>query len=135
MRVEAAGLWELGWSAPLTEAIQWEMVMHEFGVERLNMAPVSGIDERWIVEYPSMEAILEDRSLTPVFVDEQAPHTLETFEHPDDALYVFGRVSQSAFPVLGKGHLSVKIPTVKPGMMWPHQVLAILLYDRSRKWQ
>jgi hypothetical protein len=135
MRVEVAGHWELGWSAPLTEAIQWEMVMREFGVERLNMTPISGIDARWVTEYPSMEELLADRPLTPVFVDEGARCTLETFEHPDEALYVFGKGTYSPFSAMAKDHLSVRIETVKPGMMWPHQALAIIMYDRSRRWR
>jgi len=130
--IEVAGIWEQGWNVPLMEADQWEMVMAEFGVERLNMTPISGIDKPWIHEYPSIEELLADRShLTPVFVDESAEVELSEFEHPKDALYVFGRCSYSPFH--GHEGQAVKIQTVKPGMLWPHQAMAIVLYDRSQK--
>ena len=129
--IEVAGVWEQGWSVPITEADQWEVVLREFGVARLNMTPVSGIVRSWTYEYPSIEELLEDRShLAPVFVDEHSDVELGEFQHPQDALYVFGRVSYS--PWRGEGQ-SLKIPTEKPGMLWPHQALAIVLYDRGLK--
>ena len=132
--IEVAGLWELGWSAPMTEATLWEYAMREFGVERLNMTPVSGVDKRWIHEYENTEAILADRShLTPVFVDENAPTELREFEHPQDVLYLFGKGTFSPFSTMAEGHLSIKIDSVKGGLMWPHQALAIVLYDRMSR--
>jgi len=129
--IEAAGLWELGWSAPITEAVLWEYVMREFGVERLNMAPVSGIDKRWIYEYENVELLLNDRShLTPVFVDENATTELLEFDHPNDALYLFGKGTYSPFSAMAEEHLSLKIKSTKPGLMWPHQALAVVMYDR-----
>ncbi len=127
--IEAAGIWEQGWSVPLTESDQWEVVLREFGLERLNMTPVTGIVRSWIHEYPSIEALLEDRShLDIVFVDESAEVELTEFQHPENALYVFGRSSYSPFR---EGYQSVKIQTEKPGMLWPHQAFAIVLYDRG----
>jgi hypothetical protein len=132
MTVEVAGIWEQGWSVPITESNQWEVVLREFGVERLNMTPASGIVRSWVHEYPSIEELLEDRKhLSTVFVDESAEVELSEFEHPKDALYVFGRVSYSPLGVT-EGE-SLKIGTPKPGMMWPHQALAVVLYDRGLK--
>jgi len=129
--IECAGAWEQGWNVPILEADLWEMVMSEFGVKRLNMTPVSGIKKPWIHEYPTIEDLLEDRShLTPVFVDERATVELEQFEHPENALYVFGRVSYSPYVKYGEGAVTLKIATPQPGMLWAHQALAIILYDR-----
>ena len=132
--VEVGGLWELGWSAPLTELTQWEMVMRSFGVERLNMAPVSGIDKRWVYEYPTMEALLEDRvNLTQVFVDESGEQEVFEYQHPQDALYIFGKATYSPFSSLAKDKVSLRIDCLKMGMLWPHQALAIVLHDRHSK--
>lgn len=129
--IEVAGLWELGWSAPITESIQWEYAMREFGIERLNMTPVSGINKHWIYEYKDVESIISDRShLTPVFVDENASVELTDFKHPEEALYVFGKGTYSPFTSMIEGELSIKINSVKPGLMWPHQALAVVMYDR-----
>jgi hypothetical protein len=132
--VEIAGLWELGWSAPLTESVQWEMVLREFGVERLNMTPVSGIDERWVHEYPTLDELLADRShLVPVFVDEGGAVELKDFDHPPNVLYVFGKVTFSPFSAIAGEHTSIRIDSVKPGMLLPHQAAALVLYDRFSK--
>jgi len=128
--IEVAGTWELGWSAPITEVDQWWTVMREFNVERLNMTPISGIAKNWVHEYPSFDELLADRPLTPVFITENAPVELRDFEHPEDALYVLGKVSYSPFSDLSQDHLSVRIDSPKPGMLWPHQALAIVLYNR-----
>ena len=128
--IEIAASWELAWSSPLTEANLWEMPMSEFGVERLNVTPVSGIRKRWVHEYPTMTDLLNDRPLTPVFIDEVGKTELRDFEHPEDALYVFGRYSYSPAFNEGRGELTVRIDSAKPGMMWPHQALTVVLYDR-----
>lgn len=132
--IEVAGIWELGWSAPITEYTQWEMVMREFGIERLNMAPVSGIKKRLVEEHRTVEDILDAKpQLTPVFVDENGEVALHEFEHPDNALYVFGKVTYSPFSAMAKKHRSIRIETPKPGMLMPHQALAVVMYDRERK--
>ena len=132
--IEVAGVWEQGWSVPITEYISWEMVLNEFGVSRMNMAPITGIHKKYVYEYPTVEEIIKDRShLTPVFVDENTDKTLSEFEHPENALYILGRVSHSPYIAIGKDYTAVKIETPKPGMLWPHQALSIILYDRFKK--
>jgi hypothetical protein len=132
MTVEVAGLWERDWLAPLTEAELWVTAMREFGCERLNMTPVSGLHNKWIAEYPTLGHLLDDRAhLTPVLVDENGETELADFEHPDDVLYIFGKCTYSPL-ALAKG-MSVRIDSKLPGMMWPHQAMSVVLYDRHRK--
>jgi len=132
--IEIAGMWELGWNTPIKEVDLWEMAMREFAVQRLNMAPISGICCKWLHEYQSLHEILEDRSqLTPVFVDEKGAVEISDFSHPENALYVFGKGNWSPFNNLAKNHLSVRIDSDLPGMLWPHQALALVLYFRRRK--
>lgn len=134
--VEVAGIWEVGWNVPLSESVLWEMVLMEFGVERLNMTPISGITTKgnkpWISEYRSLDEVIADKThLTPVFLNENAETTLQEFEHPEDVLYCFGRTSQT--PVAPDHAVSVRIDNVKPGCLWAHQACAVVLYDRSQK--
>lgn len=131
--IELAGTWELGWSAPVTEYEQWWAVMRSFDVTRLNMTPVSGINKRWVHEYASYEGLLEDRDLAPVFVDENAEVELKDFEHPDNAVYCFGKASYSPFTAMSAGGVSVRIRAPGSGMFWPHQAAAVVLYDRLMK--
>lgn len=133
--IEVAGIWEDGWNVPLMECVQWEMMLREFNIEHLNMTPITGIAmpwgaAPWISEYSSMDEVLEAKpELTPVFVTERAETALDDFEHPENALYVFGRANKDA-EVL-EGALTVKISPGK-GCLWAHQACAIVLYDRFK---
>lgn len=130
--VEFGGLWEFGYSAPITEYDHWWSVMREFDVACLNMCPVSGISKKMVREFTSMEVLLDATELTPVFVDESSDIELRDFDHPDNALYLFGKATYSPFTSLGKGHLSVRLGN-GAGMLWPHQAAAIVMYDRHSK--
>lgn len=131
-RVEIAGVWELGWSAPITEYDQWWAVMRSFDISEMNMTPVSGIAKRGVNEYPTMEALIEAKPyLTPVFVHEDAECGLTDFIHPLDALYIFGKANYSPFKDQADGKMSVRIDCPKMGMLWPHQALSIVMYERG----
>ncbi|MDP2107154.1 MAG: hypothetical protein Q8J76_14250 [Desulfobulbaceae bacterium] len=136
MTVKVAGMWELGWSAPITEYDLWEMVIRDFCVDELYMSPVSGILKQ-VTEVPDItDAIAANPDLAVVFVDEHADIPLKDFVHPKDALYVFGKATCSAFVVMKRGgDLAVRIETNSKsiGLLWPHQAAAIILYDRLRK--
>lgn len=132
--VEVAGMWEFGWNTPILEADLWEMAMREFGVKRLNMTPVSGIDKRWISEYPSISELLEaKKGLDFVFFDEHGDTSLSDFVHPENALYIFGKTSCSNYSDFAKKHACVKIESARPGFLWGHQALTLALYDRKQK--
>lgn len=133
--IKVAGIWELGYSAPLVEFDVWQFMLRDFGVDQWIMTPVSGIAQP-IHEVAAMEdAISENPELTPVFVDEKGKTTLKDFEHPANALYLFGKASYSPFTALAQeGECSIRVETVNnQGLLWPHQAAAIVLYDRLMK--
>lgn len=137
--VKVAGLWELGWSAPLTEYDWWEMVMRDFDVDEHYMTPISGIN-RPVTEVANIEdAMVANPGLTVVFVDERADTELQDFVHPENALYVLGKVSYSGFLAHKRDQdLAVRIQTnANKALLWPHQAAAVVLYDRGvkRQWQ
>jgi len=132
--IEVAGNWELGWAAPITEIEHWGMAMRSFNVERLTMFPVTGIQCKFLDEYETVEEVLASKPhLTTVFVDENGETELKDFEHPEDALYVFGKANYTPFPTYGQDDLSVRIDCDLMGMLWPHQAMSIVLYDRASK--
>ena len=140
MTVKVAGIWELGWSAPLTEHDWWDMVMRDFAVDEHYMTPISGIHREQVTEVSNLEdAINANPDLTVVFVDERAEVELQDFEHPENALYILGKVTYSGLlSHKRKDDLAVKIKTnMDQGLLWPHQAIAIVLYDRGVKlgWQ
>jgi tRNA(Leu) C34 or U34 (ribose-2'-O)-methylase TrmL len=136
MTIKVAGMWELGWCAPLTEFDLWAFPLRDFGVAEWIMAPVSGVQKK-VTEVAGIDAaIAANPELTVVFVDEDGATPLQEFRHPEDALYVLGRASSSPMRSFGAAHehVSVRIETQEAkGLLWPHQAIAIVLYDRARK--
>ena len=134
MTIEIAGVWEQGWTAPMTEIDHWWPAMNAFNVDALNMTPISGISRTGLTEYASIEDMLTAKSaLTLVFVDENGTTELSDFVHPENALYIFGRSGYSPFAGHGGGELSIHIDCDTMGMFWPHQAMSMVLYDRRGK--
>jgi hypothetical protein len=135
--IATAGVWELTWSTPIVEADLWRYVLQNYGVAHWFMSPISGIANKYVEERPGLPDVLNELrgELSVVFVDECGETRLPDFEHPRDALYVFGKANYS--PALGlreNGEPVVAIPSFtvgkNNGLLWPHQAAAIVLYDR-----
>ena len=139
--IRVAGSWELGWNTPIKEVDLWETMLRDFDVEEWYMEPVSGIVGHSVQEVASLEGLVEEhRTLkTPiVFIDEKGKTPLADFKHPKNVLYVLGKASYSPLQALGRdGDMSVRIETpAQAALLWPHQAVAIMLYDRMKKlWQ
>ncbi len=134
--VKVVGLWELGWSAPITESNLWMYPLRDLGVNEWIMCPVSGIDEPAVKEYKDIPAVIEaNPDLTVVYLDEKAETSLSDFVHPDKALYVLGKAGISPLIAYKREQdVSVKIETcANLGLLWPHQAVSIVLYDRFKK--
>lgn len=136
-----AGYWELGWNTPIKEFDLWTHPLRDFGVEEFYMAPVSGIGVgAKVYEVPDLGELIPEQRLSKsiVFVDEGGATQLPEFDHPKDALYVFGRTGLSPLAAFGQeDDQSVVIPTRQDkGLLWAHQAAVIVLYDRLVKsWQ
>lgn len=137
--IKVAGLWEQGWTVPVLEHQNWEYPLRDFNVQEFYMTPISGIMDKWITEKQTIdEVILDNPDLTVVWVDETAEVTLSDFEHPINALYITGRTTTRPMVLSRKEeHLAVRIETKSDGsnqgMLWAHQAMCIVLYDRLLK--
>lgn len=133
--IKVAGCWEQGWNTPILEYDLWEMPVREFCIDELIMCPVSGIDAN-VTEFEDIPAAMEaNKDLVHVFIDEKGGIDLEDFVHPENALYIFGKVSLSTMVAYNSNNadtVRVKTPTGL-NLMWPHQVLCLLMYDRMKK--
>ena len=69
---------------------------------------------------------------TIVIVDENGKIPLEEFEHPEDAIYVFGRTGMDLMQ-LYPGYLSVRINTPYKSSLFGCVACGIILEDRKRK--
>lgn len=131
--IAVAGCWELGWSSPIKEYDLWRFLIDEYKIDAWFMCPVTGIQKK-VSELSTMADIFNaNEGMEIVHMDEKGEESLVEFEHPEDALYVFGKASYSPMRSIGGGR-SVQIPTpTNGGRLWPHQALAILLHDRMVK--
>jgi hypothetical protein len=136
--VKVAGMWEQGWNTPFLEHDLWEYPLRDFEVDEFYMMPISGIDKP-VTEVKEMKEVIEaNPDLTVVWVDETAEVPLSDFVHPKNALYILGRTTSRPMVGLKKdGDLTVRVET-KPdhscsGLLWAHQAIAIVLYDRLKK--
>lgn len=143
------GHWEQSYLAPLTEAPFWALPLRDFGVCDWWMHPVSGVvnneQQVRLSERASLEdcmAELADRTFvfveppTPAFPVTTDPEWLVDFDHPDEAVYVFG---SAHFNSMLQGydpnrdrHIALETHGNK-GVLWPHQVAVTVLHDRLMK--
>ena len=145
MSVTVIGNWELSWNTPLKESELWNFPLRDFGVKEWKMTPVTGIRQKEqpvnLVEYHRFEDMLADTIGTRVFVEAPNQHNritptlLQDFEHPEDAIYIFGSAHLNPCMLYAKeGDLGITLPTkLNNGVLWPHQVLVEILYDRLVK--
>jgi len=112
---------------------RWKFLV--MGLDGIYMAPVTG-NESVIEVEDVMEAVAANPNLTPVLVDECSPNRLQDFEHPRDAIYIFGRTGMSFFGGWKGESVSIEPLDELTSYLQPDQAAAIVLYDRMRKsWQ
>ena len=138
MTVAVVGIWETGWNTPIKEVDLWEYPLRDYGVDQYYMAPVSGIQNNFITEVHDVGELLTQlrtENKTIVFVDENGTETLDTFVHPEHAVYVFGKASLSPLVAYGRPEdKSLKIMTpMNLATLWPHQAAVLILDDRWKK--
>jgi hypothetical protein len=148
--IKIAGCWDI-WYSPQDEYLKfWQFMLKGFGVNKFCMTPNSGLgiqlkndhfhQQQDIFEFDSMQKIVESNSdCIPIVVDEHGQTCLTQFEHPENALYIFGKTGKSYLEELNWEGQSVYIKNFsneRSGFLHPHQAASIVLYDRMFKaWQ
>jgi hypothetical protein len=133
--IKIAGMWELGWNTPIREIDIWEVVVREFNVDQFYMTPISGIRSNIVTERKSIDDVLEEnQDITKVFVDVKAETSLNDFDHPKDAIYVFGKAGRSPLYDKKENDLTLRVNTPNnTELLWPYHICSIILYDRFLK--
>lgn len=148
--VKVAGVWDIWEEAEREYHVHWRFMTKHFGVDTLYITPITGTadkikgnldyTESKFIELPTLEDVIKaNPELTPVIVDENGATGLSEFTHPDNALYIFGRVGYSPLESLKGERLSVRIPSwskqpnASRGLLHPHQAASIVLYDKMTK--
>lgn len=136
MTVKCVGVWEQGWNTPIKEYDLWHFPMREYQVDEFIMTPISGIVAQQITEMVDVQAAIDaNPTLTPIYVDEGSGQMLDTFVHPANCLYIFGKASYSPWIAHGSpANSSVKIATpADTALLWANQAAVIILNDRYVK--
>ncbi len=150
--LKVVGCWDMWEDAPQEYLVHWKFMIDHFGVDQFYMNPNTGLGEQLKNDHIEnlqllyetnniQETLDENPSLTPVVIDENGDVELKDFTHPEDALYILGKVGYSPkehFPNI----VSVRIPSwskepnASYGLLHPHQAISIVLYDRmTKQWQ
>jgi len=136
--IKVIGNWD-GWDTPMIEYGWWIHPLREWGIAEFYMSPISGIRKKGVIECQTTDEVLslpELEEYTRVFVDEKSDTLLEDFVHPENALYVFGKVGYSPLHLKRENDKSIIIPSVRNGGgFWSHQTMCMVLYDRFIKEQ
>ena len=108
-----------GWIDRKTDFQQWNHVCRAYGAFLE------------LVEEPQEGIIPEGH--TVVVLEEQGTTNLEDFDHPKDAVYVFGRSGLNGIQEMIDYDASVKIKTVDDVCLFGISAVGIVLYDRMMK--
>jgi hypothetical protein len=143
--VKIAGCWDTQMipSPAMEFNSRWKYLVNGFCLDGIYMAPVTGFTEGYrtsedrrdhVIEVQDiMEAVEANPDLVPVLVDECSSDRLQSFTHPRDALYLFGRTGQSFFDYWGGRSVSIEPAGAMSAYLQPDQAAAIVLYDRMIK--
>ena len=140
-------IWDEGWWHPNSELTLWHDLAVSYDADLLVMIPDLrryNYDDITFEKYATVEEALNaHQDLTFVFLEPKeiadangVPcESLTTFDHPKDALYIFGNSGRSNIGLvdLDRGDKVVYVPTINQQQIWPTQVASIVLYDRAKK--
>jgi len=153
MGIKIAGCWDVWESAGREHEIHWRYMTKHFGVDTLYMTPITGIAETLspaldyteceFIELPTIQDVIDaNPEFTPIIVDENGTTALKDFIHPENVLYLFGKVAGGLLDKFGDSYDSVRIPSwskyseASLALLHPHQAASIVLYDnRIKSWQ
>ena len=111
---------------------RWKFLVLGFELDGIYMSPVTG--NKQVIEVKDiMEAVAANPNLVPVLVDECSPNQLQSFDHPRDVIYLFGRTGMSFFGGWKGESVSIEPPGKLTSYLQPDQAAALVLYDRMIK--
>jgi tRNA(Leu) C34 or U34 (ribose-2'-O)-methylase TrmL len=130
------GVWEPTWMEPRVERRVWKQTLDSFKADKWAM---TGLDSSsWSIPhyYPDMEEMLEAYPGKKTFLiapDRTESLDLADYQHPEDAIYVFGNTPNSLVKYVSEDDDVVSIHTPHNATLFGHCTLPIVLYDRLLK--
>jgi len=127
--VTVIGMWELDWLLPRLERRLWKQTLAAYGIK--NWAMVPGDTERGSpLEFNSLEEALTKSHGTRVFLRPDSGIPLSEFDHPIDAVYIFGNAKESLRKYIRQEDNVVTIDCPQATDMFACVALAPVLHSR-----
>jgi hypothetical protein len=115
-----AALREKGWFDVRTEKMMWSNLSRSYNAE---YQLVSTFEE---IQYPNNAKI--------IILDESADILLEEFQHPENAVYVFGRSTLNQIQDNVPHDYAVRLRTPNPKDIFGISVACAVLFSRELQW-
>ena len=113
----------------------WDNTLKNFGYKQEDYSFHDHTKKQDYKNDPNLITSTEHFQGTPVYLSVEDGVDLKDFEHPEDAVYIFGRdggmINGKERDKIPEGALKVHIKGAGP--LWAIQACAIVLYDRKTK--
>lgn len=128
--ITLVSIWERGWFDPEVEAFMWKQLTKAYSVDRVIFTPTELERRTYPEQYDTMSEALDSTTGEQIFLIPNAGESLIDFEHPEDAVYIFGNAYKSNLDIAKR---IVHIPTPKSVDVFARDAAAMVLYDRMIK--
>ena len=128
--ITLVSIWERGWFDASVEAFMWKQLTAAYAVDRVIFTPTELKQRIYPEQFNTMEEALASTVGEQIFLIPGHGESLIDFEHPQDAVYVFGNAYKSNLDIATK---IVQIPTPKNVDVFARDAAAMVLYDRMIK--
>lgn len=134
--ITVLGIWEPTWMEPRVERRVWSQTIVSFEIDTWAMA--GGDKPKWTIpahysEIGDMVDCYPGRKTFLIAEGRTDSVSLPDYQHPEDAIYVFGNTPNNLVRLVRDMDDVVSIPTPYNATMFAHCALPIVLYDRMVK--
>jgi len=142
--ITVIGAWEPNWmDAERTERRLWKQTLQSYQVDEWRMWPPQGGVFTSPLQFDNLTSSLEGTTGTRIFVTPEKTTQdfnlttidLTEYEHPEDAVYIFGSTDQNNRDIIRDGDDVVTIFTPQMTDWFAPVALSAVLYDRFSKLQ
>lgn len=136
--ITVLGMWEDAWmEAERTERRLWKQTIQAFEVDTWGMCPTHGGPFTSPIQYDDLASMLAAHSGPKTFLIPagrvEDSQSLREYEHPEDAIYVFGNSPENLVGYVDEDDDVVTIDTPSSQVLFAPVVLSVVLYDRMAK--
>ena len=127
--VTIIGYWEKDWLDPKVEFFMMKQLKSAYKVDRVIMIPKLLSERTSLDQYDTLEEALDTVDGELIYMEHTADSLLQNFKHPENAVYVFGKVGVSHKH--REDGVKIRIDTPGESCLFAANALAITLENRN----